>query len=115
MLLNPNTIVNSKMFGYGLYFAQRAKKSIGYTSIKGAHWVSEFSDEGYLFLMEVAYKKPLVVYKFESWLKRARKELINNKGCDAVFASKDYGMLYNDEVIVYDEAQARPRYLIIIK
>lgn len=115
MLLNPNTIINSKMFGYGLYFAPRAKKSIKYTSIKGAHWVREFSDEGYLFLMEVAYKKPLVVHKHENWLKRARKKDINNKGCDAVFASKDYGMLYNDEVIVYDEAQARPRYLIIIK
>ena len=40
---------------------------------------------------------------------------IRKAGNDAVFASKERGMLINDEIIVYDEAQARPRYLIIIK
>ena len=26
------------MFGHGLYFAPRAKKSIGYTSLNGSYW-----------------------------------------------------------------------------
>ena len=34
---------------------------------------------------------------------------------DAVFASKERGMLINDEIIVYDEAQVCPRYLVVLK
>ena len=63
MLLNPNAIITAKMFGYGLYFATRAKKSIKYTSLDG-YYTGETADEGFLFVMKVAYKNPKVVY---SW------------------------------------------------
>ena len=114
MLLNPNAPVTGKMFGYGLYFALRAKKSIGYTSLKGSYWASGTSDEGFLFVMKVAYKNPKIVYFHENWMLSLRKNDIRKMGHDAIFASKDRGMLVNDEVIVYDEAQVCPRYLVIL-
>ena len=115
MLLNPNAPITGKMFGYGLYFAPRAKKSIGYTSLDGSYWAKGRSDEGYMFVMKVAYKKPLMVFNHEHRFCGFRNQDIKNAGCDALFASKDAGMLRNDEVIVYDEAQVCPRYLIILK
>lgn len=40
------------------------------------------------------------------------KENVHRLGADAIFASKDQGMLVNDEVVVYDDKQATIRYLI---
>ena len=37
LVLRPtNSVINGKMFGYGLYFAPRARKSVGYTSLRGS-------------------------------------------------------------------------------
>lgn len=38
--------------------------------------------------------------------------IVHRLGADAIFASKDQGMLVNDEVVVYDDKQATIRYLI---
>ena len=114
MLLNPNAVVTSRMFGYGLYFATRAKKSIGYSSLDG-YWSKETADEGFLFVMKVAYKCPKVFYIHENWMNKITGNDIWKQGYDAVFASKDRGMLVNDEIIVYDEAQVCPRYLVVLK
>lgn len=114
MLLNPNAIITAKMFGYGLYFATRAKKSIKYTSLDG-YYTGETADEGFLFVMKVAYKNPKVVYSWESWMSNLKGDDIRKAGNDAVFASKERGMLINDEIIVYDEAQVCPRYLVVLK
>ena len=35
------------MFGHGLYFAPRAKKSIGYTSLNGSYWAGGSSSTGF--------------------------------------------------------------------
>ena len=114
MLLNPNAVVTSRMFRYGLYFATRAKKSIGYSSLDG-YWSKETADEGFLFVMKVAYKCPKVFYIHENWMNKITGNDIWKQGYDAVFASKDRGMLVNDEIIVYDEAQVCPRYLVVLK
>ena len=114
MLLNPNAIITAKMFGYGFYFATRAKKSIKYTSLDG-YYTGETADEGFLFVMKVAYKNPKVVYSWESWMSNLKGDDIRKAGNDAVFASKERGMLINDEIIVYDEAQVCPRYLVVLK
>ena len=39
LVLRPtNVVINGKMFGYGLYFAPKARKSVGYTSLRGSYW-----------------------------------------------------------------------------
>lgn len=107
-----SVIRTGAMFGHGLYFAPRAKKSIGYTSLSGSYWASGSSATGFLAVYKVAYKKPYKVYTHVSAYERFTKESIQQLGADAVFASKEQGMLINDEVIIYDDRQATIRYLI---
>jgi Poly(ADP-ribose) polymerase catalytic domain. len=100
------------MFGHGLYFATRAKKSIGYSSLKGSYWSGGTSLTGFLAVYKVAYKNPFNVYRHTPEYKLFTKENVHRLGADAIFASKDQGMLVNDEVVVYDDKQATIRYLI---
>ena len=114
LVLNPKEIFTGKLFGYGLYFAQRAKKSIGYTSLRGTRWANGTSDRGYLFVMKVAYKNPYDVYSWGNNLSTFREKDIKALGCDALFAHKGQ-MLVNDEVIVYNGGAVVPRYLLTLK
>ena len=114
LLLNPKATITGKMFGYGLYFATRAKKSIGYTSLCGSYWAKGASNEGYLICMKVAYKNPMDIYTWEHKYSLFREKDIRKLGYDAVFAHKGT-MLVNDEVIVYSEAAVCPRYLIRLR
>lgn len=100
------------MFGHGLYFALRAKKSIDYSSLKGSYWSGGTSLTGFLAVYKVAYKKPFNVYKHTPEYKLFTKENVHRLGADAIFASKEQGMLVNDEVVIYDNNQATIRYLI---
>lgn len=114
LLLNPKASITGKMFGYGLYFALRARKSIGYTSLTGSYWANGKSDKGYLISMKVAYKNPLDIYTWTNGYTTLREKDIKKMGFDATFAHKG-SMLVNDEVIVYNEAAVCPRYLIQLK
>ncbi|MFR1480267.1 MAG: hypothetical protein ACLSB9_33645 [Hydrogeniiclostridium mannosilyticum] len=59
LVLRPtNSVINGKMFGYGLYFAPRARKSVGYTSLRGSYWAGGHSNYGFMALYEVVYGKP---------------------------------------------------------
>lgn len=48
----------------------------------------------------------------DTYKKGGEKYFIFSTDIDAIFASKDQGMLVNDEVVVYDDKQATIRYLI---
>ena len=67
---------------------------------------------GFLAVYKVAYKNPFNVYRHTPEYKLFTKENVHRLGADAIFASKDQGMLVNDEVVVYDDKQATIRYLI---
>ena len=62
LILNPKAPKVGHMFGYGIYLAPKAKKSIGYTSLNGSFWVHGTSDKAYLFVMKTVYKSPYHVY-----------------------------------------------------
>lgn len=111
LCLNPKAIITGKMFGNGLYFAPRAKKSIGYTSLEGSYWAKGTSHTGFLAVYKVAYKHPEDVYSFDPYYKNYNTVNTRNKGIDSVFAHKG-SMLKNDELIVYDPAQTTIQYLI---
>ena len=114
LLINPNAPITGKMFGYGIYFAPRAKKSINYTSLAGSYWAHGTDSTGYLLVFKVAYKNPLHVTQWTHDCSQLTKNKISKRGHDALFAHKGVSLV-NDEVIVYDEAQINPRYLLVLQ
>lgn len=102
------------MFGDGIYAANKARKSIGYTSLRGSYWASGSSNKAYLAIFEFATGKEWKVLdgqKWSGWMSRINKQQVNDKGCDSVFAQGGAD-LRNDEYIVYDSNQVTIRYLI---
>lgn len=117
LVLRPtNAVITGKMFGYGLYFAPKAEKSIGYTSLRGSYWANGHSDVGYLALISVAYGKPYDVYSFDNKYGSFNYEKLQKtcKGANSLHAHAGK-MLRNDEIVVYNESQCTIKYLIEIK
>ena len=117
LVLRPtNAVITGKMWGYGIYFAPKCQKSIGYTSLSGSYWAHGGSNVAYMALFEVAYGTPYDMYSFDS----KYYSLDYNKlqqfcpGANCVHAHTDRGMLRNDEIIVYKEEQLTIKYLIEI-
>ena len=105
------------MFGNGIYASNKARKSIGYTSLRGSYWASGSSNKAYLAIFEFATGKEYEVLKnqtYSSWMGRLDKKQVTDKGCDSVFAQGGVD-LRNDEYIVYDSNQCTIRYLIELK
>ena len=105
--LNPKAPITGKMFGHGLYFAPRAKKSINYTSISGSYWAKGSNDQAFLAVFKVAYKNQKDVMTWEPYMSSLR----NIRPHDALFAHAGTSLV-NDEIIVYDEHQVTLQYLI---
>lgn len=111
MKLNPKAPITGKMFGYGLYFANRAKKSINYTSLDGSYWAKGNSKRAYLAVYKVCYGNQLDVHEWKNTYTTYTKSSLHGK--DALFAHAGRDLL-NDEIIVYDERQCTIQYLIEI-
>lgn len=111
-----NAIINGKMFGYGIYFAPKAQKSLGYTSLSGSYWARGNSNSGFMALMQVAYGKPYDVYSFDSsyYNMDYKKLRQRDSGANCLHAHAG-SMLRNDEIIVYNEEQCTIKYLVELK
>jgi len=117
LVLRPSKVViNGKMFGFGCYFAPKAKKSLGYTSLSGSRWSNGNSNSGFMALFNVAYGIPYNVYSFDSKFYNLNYENLQNMcpGANSLHAHAG-SMLYNDEIIVYKEEQITIRYLIELR
>ncbi len=104
------------MFGDGIYFANKARKSIGYTSLRGSYWASGSSDKAYLAIFEVATGKEWEVLKNETykyWMGNINEQKVKQQGCNSVFAQGGAD-LRNDEYIIYNSNQCTIKYLIEI-
>lgn len=102
------------MFGNGIYAANKARKSIGYTSLKGSYWANGSSNVGYLAIFEFATGKEYPVLKnnrYQSWMGRLTEAEVKAKGYDSVFAQGGADLM-NDEYIIYNSNQCTIRYLI---
>lgn len=108
-LLNPNAPITGKMFGHGIYFANRAKKSINYTSLYGSYWAGGTSKQGFLAVYKVCYKNPKHIEKWSHDMTSYTGKRI--APYDAVFAHGGADLV-NDEIVIYDEAQCTLQYLI---
>lgn len=119
LYLNPSGVqIHGKAFGYGLYFAPYAKKSIGYTSSYGSYWEHGDASKGYLAVFKVATGNIYDVYGEGNGRAPHNYEDFHedhpDKDCCWAYSKSMYGNSYlcNDEVIVYREDQATIKYLI---
>lgn len=119
LYLNPEGVrINGKMFGWGLYFAPKAQKSMGYTSARNSCWAHGSESTGYLAVFKVAtgniyefYDEPnrYTPNHYEDFHRNAPdKHCLWARGRETCSNSS----LLNDEVIIYKEEQATIEYII---
>lgn len=103
----PGFTVSGSMFDKngGLYFANSASKSCGYTSISNSAWSNGNDKKAYLFLSDVCLGKSKIAHQSHPYT------LDGIKPHMSVWA-KAGASLYNDEYIVYTEQQNWLRYVI---
>lgn len=117
LVLRPtNAVITGKMFGYGIYFATKARKSLGYTSLSGSYWAHGSSSSAFMGLYEVAYGKPYDVHSFDTKYYSLNYEGLQKMcpGANCLHAHEGQ-MLRNDEIIVYQECQTTIKYLVELK
>lgn len=117
LVLKPtNAVITGKMFGYGIYYAPKAQKSLGYTSLHGSYWAGGNANSAFMALMEVAYGKPYDVHSFDSKYYDFNYEKLQ-KACSGANCLHAHAgsMLRNDEIIVYKEEQCTIRYLVELR
>ena len=117
LVLRPtNAVITGKMFGYGIYYAPKARKSLGYTSLSGSYWANGSSSSGFMALMDVAYGKPYDVHSFDSKYYNFNYDALQRAcpGANCLHAHEG-SMLRNDEIIVYKEEQCTIKYLVELK
>lgn len=104
------------MFGYGLYYAPKAKKSLGYTSLSGSYWARGSSNCGFMGLLDVAYGKPYDVYSHTWDMGSLNYDKLQKicPGANCLHAHAGQ-MLYNDEIVVYKEEQCTIKYLVELR
>ena len=122
LVLKPtNAVITGKLYGYGIYFAPKAQKSLGYTSLSGSYWARGNSDSGFMALMNVAYGTPYDVYDFNSKYYDMNYENLQKfkSGANCLHAhagaSLGYSSLKNDEIVVYKEDQCTIKYLVELR
>lgn len=116
LVLRPaNAVVTGKMFGWGTYFADKFRKSLGYTSHRGSYWASGSSDKAFLALYSVHVGEQHHIKKWN----HSHSQLTENKlkqigKYDSVYAHGGAD-LRNNEYIVYNEAQTTIEYIVEIE
>lgn len=117
LVLRPtNVVISGKMFGYGIYFAPKAHKSLGYTSVDGAYWSHGHSASGFMILHECAYKEAYDVHDYIGTYSNFDYKSLQRKKPGATCLHAHAGkMLRNDEIVFYREDEMQAKYLVEIK
>lgn len=103
---------NGSMFDDGIYFANDADKSMGYTD--GGRWAGGGNASyTYLGVFSVHLGKQLHVHRHDSSCYKIGTKC-RNEGYDSVYAHKG-ASLRKDELIVYNSAQCTVKYLVELK
>jgi poly [ADP-ribose] polymerase len=115
LILRPtNAVITGKMFGYGIYFADKAQKSIGYSSLRGSYWSGGSASKGFLSLFDVHMGHYLKIKHHTSWCGSLNKQSLRKRGdYDSLYAEGGAD-LRNNEYIVYDDAQCTIKFLVEI-
>lgn len=113
MIRPAGAIHTGSMFGDGIYFADKAQKSIGYTSLRGSYWASGGDNKAYLALFSVHVGKQKHIMKHDRSCYNLSQQVMEREGTDSVFAHGGID-LRNNEYIIYDGAKCTISYLIEI-
>jgi poly [ADP-ribose] polymerase len=116
LLIRPvGAVVTGGMFGScAIYFAPKAKKSLGYTSLNGSYWSKGNANRAYMALFETHLGKSWDIYEHASYCYDLDHKKVSEKGCDSVHAHAGKS-LYNDELMIYNTNQSTIKYLIELK
>lgn len=116
LMIRPSgAVYTGSMFGDGIYFATKAQKSIGYTSLSNSYWANGNDSKAYLALFKVHTGKQYDVYKHTNDCYNLSAKKLKAKGnYDSTFAHAGQS-LKNDEVIVYNTNQCSVAYIVEIK
>lgn len=100
---------NGSMWDDGIYYANDADKSMGYTD--GGRWVGGSNTSyTYLGIFSVHLGKQLHMYKHDSSSYKIATR-VKNEGYDSVYAHKG-SSLRKDELIIYNSNQSTIKYLV---
>jgi poly [ADP-ribose] polymerase len=113
LVLRPtNAVINGKMFGYGVYFADKDRKSFNYTSYRGSYWARGTDSTAFMAVFDVHVGKQLHVKHHQSWCCELTEKNLKARGdYDSLFAEGGAD-LRNNEFIVYNDAQCTIKYLV---
>lgn len=105
MIIPPSSAgnVTGRMFGDGLYFSDQSTKSLRYAT--GGWGGGGHTDRKFMFLVDVAMGKPHIP-RGSNW------HLKIPAGSDSCFAKSGQSGVMNNEMIVYNTAQANPVWLL---
>jgi poly [ADP-ribose] polymerase len=113
LLIRPSGVIHTgSMFGDGIYFANKAKKSIGYSSLSGSYWAGGNDNKGYLALFDVHIGKQYDVQTSDSSLSQKKLDAKGDYDCTFAHAGS---ALYNDEIIVYESKRCTIAYIVELK
>ena len=114
LLIRPSGAVHTgSMFGDGIYFADKAQKSIGYSSLRGSYWTKGGDDKAFLALFDVHLGNQKEILHHTSSCYSLSASVLKKDDYDSVFA-KGGADLKNNEYIVYNAAQCTVSHLIEI-
>ncbi len=117
LILRPtNAVITGKMFGYGLYFADKCRKSLNYTSLRGSYWAGGAQNTAFMALFEVHTGEQLQLKIRKDWCGSLTEEKLKKRNAkyDSVFA-KGGADLINNEYIVYNQRQCTVKYLVELR
>ena len=114
LLIRPSGAVHTgSMFGDGIYFADKAQKSIGYSSLRGSYWANGGDNKAYLALYDVHLGKEKEILHHDSSCYKLSQKVMDAEGYNSVFA-KGGADLRNNEFIIYRAEQCTISHLIEI-
>lgn len=114
LLIRPSGAVHTgSMFGDGIYFADKAQKSIGYSSLRGSYWAHGGDNKAFLALFDVHLGNQKEILHHDSSCYKLCDSVLKKDGYDSVFA-KGGADLRNNEFIVYKPEQCTVSHLIEI-
>jgi poly [ADP-ribose] polymerase 2/3/4 len=113
LVLHPtNAVISGKMFGMGCYFADKCKKALGYTSLRGSYWAKGNASQAFMALYEVNTGMEYRVDKHTSEMYSMSYKNLKAKGeYDSLFAKGGIDLV-NNEYIVYKAEQVTIKYLV---
>lgn len=113
LLIRPTGAVHTgSMFGDGVYFADKCKKAMGYTSLSGSYWAKGNSSQGFMALYEVNTGMEYRIQKHTSEMYSMSYSNLKKKGdYDSLFAQGGIDLI-NNEYIVYKSEQVTIKYLV---